>query len=147
MFTSQLTWSLIAVKYDSISYSSLSWSSPNNIFDLQMYVIIKQDYLKVKQIYTCSFKCEVPCYAVFKEWTGDYVSIASKHFICFSNCIIFSICAQKCLQILVIKLIPKFCIHFFCVIKGKLWYLVVKLLVSVWEKREGIKYLLYKGLT
>lgn len=46
-----------------------------SIFDIQMCImfIIKQDYIKVKQIPNCSLKCELPYYAVsvLKEYTGD----------------------------------------------------------------------------
>lgn len=55
--------------------------------------IAMQDYLKVKQISTCSLKCEVPYYTIFKERTGNCINIATKCFIYFSKCITFSVCS------------------------------------------------------
>ena len=50
-----------------------------------------QDYIKVKQIYACSLKCEVPCYVVFKN--ERLLCKYSNWVFCFSKCITLSVCS------------------------------------------------------
>lgn len=55
------------------------------------HVTLMQDYIKVKQIYACSLKCEVPCYVVFKN--ERLLCKYSNWVFCFSKCITLSVCS------------------------------------------------------